>query len=179
LKLTPAEQVHMEHLERWRKAMDLVGPGPLEPHFQDAARAVAWLDASGPWADLGSGAGFPGIALAARNPKATVALVESRRKRAIFLKELASSCGLDNVEVLHQRVEALAPESLAGVVARAFQPPAAMLKTVRPLLELGGIAVVLVAREDPQDAEGFEMFHVEHYKVEGKPRRSVGYRRTG
>jgi 16S rRNA (guanine527-N7)-methyltransferase len=169
--------VHLEHLERWRKAMDLVGPGPLEPHFQDAAHAVAWLDATGPWADLGSGAGFPGIALASRHPKATVSLVESRRKRAIFLKEVVSSCGLDNVTVLHQRVEALTPESLAGVVARAFEPPAALLKTVRPLLEIGGIAVVLVAREDPPDAEGFEMFHVEHYEVEGKLRRSVGYRR--
>jgi 16S rRNA (guanine527-N7)-methyltransferase len=177
LKLTPAEKVHMTHLERWRKAMDLVGPGPLEPHFQDAALAVAWLDASGPWADLGSGAGFPGLALAARHPEARVSLVESRRKRSIFLQELVSSCGLDNVSVLHQRVEALAPESLAGVVARAFQPPAAMLKTVRPLLEIGGIAVVLVAREDPPEAEGFEMFHVEHYEVEEKPRRSVGYRR--
>ncbi len=177
MKLTPAEQVHKEYLERWRKAMDLVGPGPLEPHFQDAAHAVAWLDAAGHWADLGSGAGFPGIALAARHPKATVSLVESRRKRSIFLKELVAACDLDNVSVLHQRVEALAPESLAGVVARAFQPPADLLKTVHPLLEIGGIAVVLVAREDPPGAEGFEMFHVEHYEVEGKPRRSVGYRR--
>jgi len=168
----------MDHLARWRNAMDLVGPGPLEPHFRDAAHAVAWLDACGSWADLGSGAGFPGIALAARHPKAQVSLVESRRKRAIFLKELAVVCGLANLEVLHQRVEGLAPESLAGVVARAFQPPAAMLKTVRPMLEIGGTAVVLVAREDPPRAEGFEMFHVEHYEVEGKPRRSVGYRRT-
>ena len=62
--------------------MDLVGPGPLEPHFQDAAGAVAGLEAVGRWVDLGSGAGFPGIALAARHPGAEVWLVESRRKRA-------------------------------------------------------------------------------------------------
>ena len=77
MQLTRAEQAHHTLLERWRGAMDLIGPGPSLPHFEDAARGVSGLDAVGDWADLGSGAGFPGIALAARWPGARVEGLDS------------------------------------------------------------------------------------------------------
>ncbi len=43
IALLPPERAHMTLLAKWRKAMDLVGPGPLEPHFEDAALAKAAL----------------------------------------------------------------------------------------------------------------------------------------
>ena len=75
IDLLDAERVHLELLEKWRAAMNLIVPGPAEHHFMDARGAVAALDARGRWADLGSGAGFPGIALAIHNPEAQVLLV--------------------------------------------------------------------------------------------------------
>ena len=87
---TKAIQHHRDLLSKWRGAMDLVGPGPLDPHFQDAKGAVDKLDPTGQWADLGSGAGFPGIAMAALWPNAHVTLVESRLKRATFLKKVTN-----------------------------------------------------------------------------------------
>ena len=53
----PAILVHKTLLGKWRKAMDLIGPGPMEPHFEDANSAVHGLEAEGNWVDLGSGAG--------------------------------------------------------------------------------------------------------------------------
>ncbi len=67
------------------------------------------LAAAGHWADLGSGAGFPGVALAEAYPEASVVLVESREKRAQFLKRLVIEVGLDHLSVYHGRSEDLAP----------------------------------------------------------------------
>ncbi|MDP6932876.1 MAG: class I SAM-dependent methyltransferase, partial [Myxococcota bacterium] len=92
--LCPAERTHRDILERWREAMNLVGPGPVDVHFLDAIHAVQGLEARGRWVDLGSGAGFPGIALAARHPRASVLLVESRQKRAAFLEQVVGEAGL-------------------------------------------------------------------------------------
>ena len=92
--LLDAERIHLELLEKWRAAMNLIGPGPAEHHFMDARGAVASLGARGRWADLGSGAGFPGIALAIHNPEAQVLLVESRERRVGFLKQVVRATGL-------------------------------------------------------------------------------------
>ena len=174
--MTPLEQTHFELLGRWRKAMDLVGPGPLEPHFEDARAAVGWLSAKGRWADLGSGAGFPGVALAALHPSAHVTLVESRSKRAAFLDQVAA--GVPNLEVLHGRTESLEEACFEGVISRAYRPPADYLRDAIHLLVPGGSAVLLLARQEPPAMPGLEVFHVEHYAVEGRPRAAVGYRKA-
>jgi len=136
--------VHRALLERWRRAMDLVGPGPLEPHFQDATGAVADLPVSGRWADLGSGAGFPGIALAAAYPEAEVWLVESRRKRVVFLQKVVAEAGLSNAQVRHTRTERLPDGCLDGVISRAYRPPEAYLSDAARLLRPGGVAAVML-----------------------------------
>ena len=176
--LTAAEQTHLSLLEKWRKAMDLVGPGPLEPHFEDARRAVSWIASEGSWLDLGSGAGFPGIALAARHPKIHVHLVESRQKRAVFLRQVLLHTGLTNLSVLHQRSESLGQGVWNGVISRAYKAPKEALAEAQKMLQISGIAVLLLAKLDNPSCIGMELFHVERYVVDGKERRAVGYRKT-
>jgi 16S rRNA (guanine527-N7)-methyltransferase len=151
IRLTEAELIHMRLLEKWRGAMNLVGPGPLEPHFQDAARAVEGLGAEGVWADLGSGAGFPGIALAARYPAVRVLLIESRQKRAEFLRTVIEEAGLPNAVVIEDRVEEITGGWLDGVVARAYKPPLDYLSDAWRLLRPGGLAVLMLgaAADEP------------------------------
>ncbi len=156
--------------------MDLVGPGPLEPHFDDARQAVSWLSPTGRWADLGSGAGFPGVALAAHHPDIEVVLVESRSKRAAFLEQVAA--GTARLSVACLRTESLEDSSFDGVISRAYRPPPAFLADARRLLCPGGTAVCLLARGEPPELDGLEMFHVEHYAVQGRPRAAVGYRKA-
>lgn len=184
IDLLPAEQAHMTLLAKWRKAMDLVGPGPLEPHFEDAALAMAALrpelgpeGAPGPlWADLGSGAGFPGVALAARHPGLQVQWVESRQRRVAFLKRVLGS--LSNAKIHHGRSETLPDGGYQGIVSRAYKPPAGVFEDARRLLAPGGHVALMRAAEDVEAPPDFEMFHVEHYALsDGRTRCLLQLRR--
>lgn len=177
MELRAEERVHLALLERWRKALDLVGPGPLEPHFDDAAQAVSWIKHPGDWADLGSGAGFPGISLASRHADFRVFLVESRSKRATFLEQVVSESGLKNATIMRQRTEEIPDASFDGVISRAYKPPADYLVDAHRLLRPGGVAVLLLAQQEAPVVAGLEVFHVEHYRVDGRPRAAVGYRK--
>lgn len=170
----PAFAIHRALLEKWRGAMDLVGPGPVDPHFDDAVAAVRWLDARGRWADLGSGAGFPGVALAALHPEAQVTLVERRQKRAAFLDEVVAATKLPNARVWVGDAARL-PPGLDGLVSRAFLPPAELLPLAARLLRPGGSLVLLFAREEHEPPPGWARFHVERYTIEGRPRRAEGW----
>ncbi len=157
--------------------MDLVGPGPLDPHFDDANEAVRTLQVEGRWVDLGSGAGFPGIALAAWHPAATVTLVERRQKRAAFLEVVLGQAGLTNATVSTGDADRL-PTGWDGLISRAFRPPADVLTLGRRLLRPGGTLVLLLAGQDLPAPEGYTDDHVHTYPIDGKPRRAVVLRRV-
>lgn len=76
----------------------------------------------GPWLDLGSGAGFPGLVIAALQPDRPVTLVDSRRLRTEWLARAAALMELTNVEVVLARVEDLAARQRQVISARAFAP---------------------------------------------------------
>jgi 16S rRNA (guanine527-N7)-methyltransferase len=77
---------------------------------------------SGAWLDLGTGAGFPGLVVAALQPDRAVTLVDSRRLRTEWLQRAADAMGLANVKVVLSRVEDLADLQYAVISARAFAP---------------------------------------------------------
>ena len=76
----------------------------------------------GAWLDLGSGAGFPGLVVAALEPERPVTLVDSRRLRTEWLTRAAGLMGLSNVEVVLSRVEDLPDRQWQVISARAFAP---------------------------------------------------------
>ncbi len=166
-------QIYRKLLERWRKAMDLVGPGSVDPHFEDSQKAVANLSVSGRWADLGSGAGFPGVVLAATFPEARVELVERRQKRATFLETVVAEAGLKNATVHCMDSAELPAGSYDGVISRAYKPPAELLPEGLRLLRPGGFLALMLATEEAPVAPGYTLFHVERYTVEGKARKVV------
>jgi 16S rRNA (guanine527-N7)-methyltransferase len=108
-------------------------------------------------ADLGSGGGFPGLALAIALPAAHVALVESVGRKCAFLAGAVSELALANVEVVNGRAEAW-PEGIGAqdlVVARALAPLPVLVEYAAPLLELGGALVAWKGRPEPaEDADG-------------------------
>ena len=135
--------VHRRLLLQWRKAMDLIGPGNMDVHFQDSIGAVSNIHLSGSWIDLGSGAGFPGIALAAYHPDIKVLLVESRQKRALFLKRVISEANIPNITLYHGRTEHLT-EQFDGVISRAYKPPLEYLKDADTLCKSNGSIICLL-----------------------------------
>lgn len=101
-------------------------------------------------ADLGSGGGFPGLALAIALPEAHVALVESVERKCAFLRAAVERLGLANAEVVNARAEAWA-DGLGVhdlVTARAVAPLSVLLEYAAPLLSDGGTLVAWKGRID-------------------------------
>ena len=123
--------------------MDLIGPGDMEHHFNDAELALSDLPIHGKWVDLGSGAGFPGIALGALYPSVQVTMVESRQKRTIFLQQVIRHGQAQNITLLCQRTEDL-NGTFDGVISRAYKPPLEFLKDAKRLTKIGGMAICML-----------------------------------
>ena len=117
-------------------------------------------------ADVGSGAGVPGIPLAIAEPDRHFTLIESRGKRAAFLRHMQGFLGLDNVAVEHCRVEAMTgASSFDTLLARAVAPPEEILRLAAGLFGDDTVLVMpvggRVARGTlPEDAR-FEIRRVE------------------
>jgi len=100
-------------------------PHLWQRHISDSAQLLAVPRETipdGTWLDLGTGAGFPGLVIAAIQPQRRVVLVDSRRLRTVWLERTALALELDNVEVRHARVQDLDPCDAAVISARAFAP---------------------------------------------------------
>jgi 16S rRNA (guanine527-N7)-methyltransferase len=130
-------------------------PTAVRDHLADSLVALelpAVRDAS-KIADLGAGAGLPGLPLAIALPVATVALVESNGRKCAFLRQAGEACGVDNVRVVHARAEEWA-DGLGQcdlVTARALAPLAVVAEYASPLLAVGGALVAWRGRRDPED----------------------------
>jgi 16S rRNA (guanine527-N7)-methyltransferase len=117
----------------------------VDVHVADslAALAIPEVRTARRIADLGAGAGWPGLALAAALPDAAVALVESSARRCRYLERAVTASGLGNVEVVHARAEAWLDGATAHdlVTARALAALPVVAEYAAPLLELGGTLV--------------------------------------
>ncbi|MFH1690755.1 MAG: 16S rRNA (guanine(527)-N(7))-methyltransferase RsmG [Candidatus Eisenbacteria bacterium] len=125
------------------RSMNLVSRkslGTISEHFVDAAALLAFSDPGDrDLGDLGSGAGFPGVVVAILRPAASVTLVDSRRSKVVFLKDVKRRLGLENVTVVHGRLEDLEDEVEFGLaVARALGNTEAVLAACLRLLAPGG-----------------------------------------
>lgn len=87
-------------------------------HIVDSLQLIPFAPAQGDWLDIGTGAGFPGLAVACAQPDRPMLLVEPRRLRADFLRDAASSLKLDNVEVITGKVQVV-ESTVAVISARA------------------------------------------------------------
>ena len=106
-------------------------------------------------ADLGSGAGWPGFALAAALPGARVALVESAIRHCRYLERASAHAGLDNVTVVHARAEEWAARLGAHdlVTARALAALPVLCEYAAPLLAEGGALVAWKGAVDDRELE--------------------------
>lgn len=106
-------------------------------------------------ADLGAGAGFPGLPLAIALPRAAVSLVESNRRKCEFLAHTAAACEIENAAVVNARAEDW--EAGVGrcdlVTARALAPLPVVAEYAAPLLSLNGTLIVWRGRRDPAEEQ--------------------------
>jgi 16S rRNA (guanine527-N7)-methyltransferase len=149
----------------------------------DAAALAAELPPLESLADLGSGAGFPGLPIAVLRPGCRVTLVESRIRRHHFQRAAARALDLPNVALLHGRAETLDPEPHAAVIAQALARPSRALGWMLPWARPDGL-VLLPGAEDPPELPADPRIHdvrIARYTVpEGGPSRTLwlGRRRS-
>lgn len=132
-------------LRKWSKAINLVAPDSLPDlwrrHLLDSAQLARLLPSrTGRIADLGSGAGFPGLVLAILGC-GEIHLVESDRRKAQFLREVSRETGA-GATVHTERIEELSPLSAPVVTARALAPLDRLLDYVQRHLVAGGLALL-------------------------------------
>ena len=143
------------------------GPGATEKawrvHLADSLSGLEFesLAAARRIADVGSGAGFPGLALAAALPEARVDLVESTERKCEFMRRAIERAGLDNASVVCERSEDWARAGAGGreayeaVTARAVGRLATLAELASPLLREEGVLVAWKGRRD--EAEEAEL----------------------
>jgi 16S rRNA (guanine527-N7)-methyltransferase len=158
-RLTGATDARIADLERFlalldagNAVMNLVGPATLPDfwnrHAWDSAQLLALAPDAKTWADLGAGAGFPGLVLAIMLkgvPGAKVHLVESMAKRCRFLDQVVSALDLP-AQVHNVRAEDL-PLAVDIVTARACAPMTRLLGFAQPCLRKGATGLFLKGQD--------------------------------
>ena len=149
---TPAQLDDLEsllaRLTEWNSRMNLVGPSTLPDywsrHAWDSAQLLSLAPGASTWADLGAGAGFPGLVLAILlkgRSGAHVHLVESLAKRCRFLTEAVEALNLP-ATVHNVRAESM-KLAVDVVTARAMAPLPRLLGYAKPFLDRGAMALFL------------------------------------
>lgn len=154
---------YLDELLRWSQTFNLVGRRDpqtiVRAHILDSLALSGLLPPHGTFADLGSGAGFPGCVLALAEPTRDVFLVEPRRKRANFLKQIVRTTGASNIRVFNGRAEDFAhetdrPEVFDTVTTRATWDVPHFLRLCLPLVGNDGHAVAMRGPETRSEAQG-------------------------
>lgn len=140
---------YLDLLAKWNRTYNLTAVrDPLEMvthHLLDSLAVIPHLPMrSNRLADVGSGAGLPGIPLAIARPQWQVTLNDASQKKTAFLRQAAIELKLPNVAVHEGRVEAWRPAArFAVVISRAFAELARFICSCRHLVEPGGVLAAM------------------------------------
>ncbi|MCW1401441.1 16S rRNA (guanine(527)-N(7))-methyltransferase RsmG [Novosphingobium sp. MW5] len=173
----------MERLERLaallaaeNQSQNLVAAASLDHvwqrHIADLLQLLAYVprETSGPWLDLGTGAGFPGLAVACALPDRPVLMVESRARRIDWLQRACESLGLNKAKVLGSRLELVESQTCSVISARAFAPLPKLLDLSARFSTADTIWLLpkgRSARQELQELTGWQhMFHVEQSQTD-------------
>jgi 16S rRNA (guanine527-N7)-methyltransferase len=169
-------------LDRWSTRTNLIscrdGAELVDRHLLDSLALVPLIVAGTDIADLGSGAGLPGIPLAVARPYPRVVLVEARRRRASFLRTVRGELGREGLEVREQRAdEEPRPggDGFGAVVCRAVWSDETALRVAANWLAAGGRFFWMRhgGRMGTGATGGLALERVHEYRIGGSPTRQI------
>jgi 16S rRNA (guanine527-N7)-methyltransferase len=141
---------YLSLLLRWNRKINLTSIKDLNliirRHFLDSIAVAPYLGQAGRLMDVGSGAGFPGLPLKIVLPRKEVVLVEARRKKANFLRDITRRLNVEGMQIIERRLEDLEARKIGlfdEVVTRAFGHPDLFLKLSSTLLSPGGRSLIM------------------------------------
>jgi 16S rRNA (guanine527-N7)-methyltransferase len=145
LETTERLAAYRSLLLRWNARINLISGETAteidQRHIADCAQLGPLLPGEGPVADIGSGAGLPGMVLAIFQPDRAFHLVESDKRKAAFLVEASAQLKLPMVRVHACRAENAKLPALSAITARACAPLASLLPYAVKFLAPGGVAL--------------------------------------
>jgi 16S rRNA (guanine527-N7)-methyltransferase len=180
-KITPVSRETTEKLvlyssllEKWQKSQNLVSSSALSQlwsrHMADSLQLLEYGLSEGPWLDLGSGAGFPGLVIAIAGEGREghhVHLIESNKRKCAFLAEVIRKTGAP--ATIHSLRIENSGDILAGIAktitARAVAPLDRLCSYVEPMLSAGSVALFLKGRGVQAEIEEAERNFLLNYQV--------------
>lgn len=147
-------EIYCELLQRWQTRINLISSGTLSDiwtrHIADCAQVRSYGSAFKTWADLGSGAGLPGIILAIQlmgAPDALVHLIESDKKKCAFLREAIRA--VDAPAIVHNgRLDDVLPElNIEALTSRALAPIPKLIEWTADKIVAGATGIFLTGRK--------------------------------
>lgn len=129
-------------LQKWNKVYNLTAVRDphemLVLHVLDSLSVVSHIQ-PGNLLDVGSGGGLPGIIVAITRPDVQVTTIDTVQKKTIFMRQVKAELALDNLQVVHSRVEDYqSPSPFAQIISRAFSEIALFVRLTRHLMPVGG-----------------------------------------
>lgn len=147
----PVAQRYVQHLASSGIERGLIGPREVprlwERHVLNCAVVQELIEQSATVADVGSGAGLPGLCLAIARPDLSLTLIEPLERRVIWLTEVVEDLGLENVDIMRSRAEqAVGYVEADYVTARAVSALVGLLDITLPILRGTGQLLALKGR---------------------------------
>jgi 16S rRNA (guanine527-N7)-methyltransferase len=135
-------------------------------HIVDSAQLLTYVPrGTSPWLDLGTGAGFPGLVVAALRPDIEILMVESRSRRIDWLERARIALGLESACVIGQRLEQVDTRKARVISARAFAPLSRLLTLSARFSTRDTLWLLPKGRSAQQELDALcgrpHMFHVE------------------
>lgn len=141
-------KIYVETLSQWNQKINLVSPDTIpniwKRHVIDSLQLLPYLGRKS-LADLGTGAGIPGLILAISGIE-NITLVEADQKKVAFLKHISGLLGL-RINILSERIERLGHQKFQIIMARALASINLLLSYSQPLLEEGGYCLFLKGKD--------------------------------
>lgn len=154
---------YKKYLQEVNAVLDLTAidddEGIMMKHFFDCALIAPLIPEQASLADVGSGAGFPGMVLAILRPDIEVSCIEATQKRCRFLEETANLCGLVNLTVINARAEEAVQnyrESFDVVCARAVAALDILSELCLPLVKVGGRFIAMKGQKAAEEVKNAE-----------------------
>jgi 16S rRNA (guanine527-N7)-methyltransferase len=152
---------YMALLQKWNKVYNLTAvrePSEMVTlHLLDSLSVLPYVNARN-LLDVGSGAGLPGIVLAIVKPDLQVTTIDTVQKKAIFMRQVKGELGLENLDVVHARVESYqATQKFEVIISRAFSELALFLKLTKHLLAENGAWLAMKGQVPHAELESLDI----------------------